>query len=308
MIPIRSLDPFDSPDLPDLFAFASSDLFDSSSDLDPFSDELTSSSSSVCFSSSVLNSPHSLFKTYLPSPTVMRQHDEDEALNSMKTIPNRSRRKTGNSTPRKRKESNKINEDQWSAVAVSKSLDLLQFGEPSKEITEADFKDLKEEDNRVDLPAKLLPACKKLPWFHQLNVRFRQNLAKKRRHGVTLQDVVRAMNFLFRRAYSDDEINFLGNYFRAMEVPINAECLSTIVEVAEDFNRYLETGKRQSQVTGSGKKRARVVSELVDAHDHNSRLLRVSQITSVTTVLGENSELLISHQEISQRHDHGHGH
>jgi hypothetical protein len=305
MTPVYILD-----SLPDLDPF----------DLDRFSDldldlpqnnfcDSPSSESSVCFSPSLPSSPASPTAAALADLSLdyqgasldwnktvkkrqrKRQHDDDKTLESTKAIPTKGI--TGNSTPRKGKESNKINEAEWADVAVPESLYLLQFGEPSQEITEADFE---MDHKRVSLPVKLLTACKKLPWFHQLNVRFRQTLAKKRRHGVTLQDVVRAMNFLFRRAYSDDEINFLGNYFQKMEVPINAECLSSIVEVAEDFNRYLES------VVVSEKKRARVVSELVDAHDHNSQLLLLANLPAVTAALDENMELLTSHQEICQHH------
>jgi hypothetical protein len=47
-----------------------------------------------------------------------------------------------------------------------------------------------------------------------------------------------------------------------------------------------------------GLKRARLDLELVTALDHNSQLLHISKISSVTKVLSEYEELLKSHQEI----------
>ena len=195
-------------------------------------------------------------------------------------------------------ESKKRKDINW-AQAVLASLDLLRHKQPSQEITRTDFhcQDQKSGQIRVCPCKELLKVCKKLPWFHQVNVRFRQTLATKRRHGVTLQDVIVAMNFLFQREYSDDEIKFLGDYFQRMEAPTTAECLTTIVEVSEDFNRYLETTQRQQQFQAmSGKKRARALAELQDTQSHNFGLLQVSERPEVTSVLCENGEMLRAHQ------------
>jgi hypothetical protein len=190
--------------------------------------------------------------------------DYDDDSNKIKTVNQTHQVKGKTVIPRKKKGSNKMDQAEWdAAIPVVHDLLLDQSRDPCQVqvITEADFK--VEDDGkgqghghghgqsdhiRVSLPSKLRSVCKKLPWFHKVVTRFRQTLAKKRRHGITLQDVIRAMNFLFRRAYSADEIEFLLNYFQRMEIPLNAECLTTIVEVSEDFSRYLATATATTTV------------------------------------------------------------
>jgi hypothetical protein len=201
---------------------------------------------------------------------------------------------------RMKKASNKMNQVEWNAAAHAIVADLLPFGDTYQEITELDFQAEEDEGGdsiRITLPAKLLHACKKLPWFHKKIDRFRQTLAKKRRHGLTLRDVVRAMNFLFQRTYSADEIEFLRDYFQRMEIPLNSECLTTIVEVSEDFNQYLETVSAEAQVIGH--KRVRD-SDLEDAVAKNSQFLRLAQRPEVTEALLEHDALLRTHQSVFQ--------
>lgn len=205
-------------------------------------------------------------------------------------------------------------------IAKTPTDDLVRKRKKNVEEEEQEQEEVKKV--RACIPSELLPVCLKMPWFHKKDARFRQTLAMEKRDGVTLRDVVRAMNFLFQRPYSEDEIEFLGNYFQRMKIPTQSVCLTTIVEVFDDLNEYLEKTKAataelqvqspmvyddsnhcletpvvaielptQSQVVPG----ERVRYELVSAREHNSELLDHSNMREVTEALSMNGHLLYSH-------------
>jgi hypothetical protein len=89
------------------------------------------------------------------------------------------------------------------------------------------------------------------PWFHDSNQqRFRQTLKKDDRRGATIEKVIEAMNYFLRKSgrdYSEEEIQFLQRYYEDMDIPIPSLCLSTIVEVYNEFRRFHEDITRKSR-------------------------------------------------------------
>jgi hypothetical protein len=90
------------------------------------------------------------------------------------------------------------------------------------------------------------------PWFHGSNnsqQRFRQTLKKDDRRGATIEKVIEAVNYFLRKSgrdYSEEEIQFLRRYYENMEIPIPSMCLSTVVEVYNEFRRYHDDIARKS--------------------------------------------------------------
>jgi hypothetical protein len=79
------------------------------------------------------------------------------------------------------------------------------------------------------------------PWFHMKNIRFRQSLKRDGRLGPTIEKVIDCVNYFLKKNgkdYSEEEIQFLYDYYRRMEVPEPSRCLTTIVEVYSEFRKF----------------------------------------------------------------------
>jgi hypothetical protein len=79
------------------------------------------------------------------------------------------------------------------------------------------------------------------PWFHMKNIRFRQSLKRDGRLGPTIEKVIEAINYFLRKNgkdYTEEEIQFLQDYYKKMEIPEPSRCLTTIVEVYSEFRKH----------------------------------------------------------------------
>jgi hypothetical protein len=79
------------------------------------------------------------------------------------------------------------------------------------------------------------------PWFHMKNIRFRQSLKRDGRLGPTIEKVIDCVNYFLKKNgkdYTEDEVQFLYDYYRKMEVPEPSRCLTTIVEVYSEFRKF----------------------------------------------------------------------
>ena len=180
--------------------------------------------------------------------------------------------------------------------SVHHSLTLLQTSGPTTlEVTANHFR---KAGNRYSVHGELLALCGRLPWFrYWRNDRFRQTLAEKTRNGITLRHVIAAMNSLFRRVYSAQEIELIREYFINMEIPELRYCLTTIVEVCEEIDSLLQQPQLKDERLWVGGKRSRSQSNLEEAHQQNYKALRSVGLTEVQDVLSENGNILRSHHK-----------
>jgi hypothetical protein len=104
---------------------------------------------------------------------------------------------------------------------------------------------LEKSQNRYTVKIPLINVLQKIfPWFHAKNDpkqdRFRQTLKRDRRKGVTIEKVYKAINYFLNARFSDDDLQFLRNYYSEMEIPSFTQCLTSIVDVYYEFRRERE--------------------------------------------------------------------
>jgi hypothetical protein len=139
-----------------------------------------------------------------------------------------------------------LSEDEWK-IMVSSSISYLKSCLPKKELTLTDF--TVEQGQRYSIKNPGLKHLTIFPWFNSKHLRFRQTLKRDERQGPTIEQVLEAANFFLKKRgsdYSAEEIQFLEDYYMNMKIPIVSHCLTTIVEVYNDFRRRQEAPERKS--------------------------------------------------------------
>jgi hypothetical protein len=130
---------------------------------------------------------------------------------------------------------------EWSESVRTCLEGLTTFTPLTEDIDQESFSPDKKQANRFTLKTRsdACACCKKIfPWF-LVDSRYRQVLAENPESGFTLGEVIDAMNYLFRRTFTSEDVAILREIYEAMEPPTSG-CLKPIVSVQRKFVKKLE--------------------------------------------------------------------
>jgi hypothetical protein len=131
---------------------------------------------------------------------------------------------------------------EWKTDSAENALKILEQSVVSViDLTSFTFE---KSQNRFAVKDYLLSKLKIFPWFHctlTQTQRFRQTLKKNKSEGLTIEDVIEAINYFLRKNgsdYTEVEIQFLRSYYETMEIPAPSACLTPIVTLFHEFCRF----------------------------------------------------------------------
>jgi hypothetical protein len=154
--------------------------------------------------------------------------------------------------------------------AILFSIQILRKSRPS--VIDISHFTSESHHHRYTIKQSTLPLFKIFPWFHA-NCRFRQTLKANFSRGPTIEKVIEASNYFFSRGggnYSEHEIQFLQDYYQKMEIPIPSNCLTTIVEVYDEFRCFQET--IGPSICGEKRVITEISSDFEDSDSNKSKL------------------------------------
>jgi hypothetical protein len=159
--------------------------------------------------------------------------------------PSRSKNQTATGPGKKSKNIPIVNDNDWS-LATHKALGMIKAISPVV-ITLDSFS--VDAGSRYCVKGNFLCYLQIFPWFHALLEKFRQTLKTCSSQGPTIERVLEAINYFYQRRgedYTEAELQFLGDHFQRMKIPIPSVCLSTIIDVYMEFKRFRGLHDRES--------------------------------------------------------------